>query len=66
VDVGDHSGGANLVVERSGWLVHDEVVGARGGEVAGEDNGCNRRGEEVSRARGEVAELKNYLNWTGT
>ena len=49
-----------------GWLVHGEVAGAHGGEVAGEANGCNRRGEEVSRARGEVVELKNYLNWPGT
>jgi hypothetical protein len=51
-----------LVVGRSGWPVHGEVAGTHGGEVAGEANVCNRRGEEVSHARGEVVELKNYLN----
>jgi hypothetical protein len=47
-------------------LVHGEVVGARGGEVAGKANGCNRRGEKVCRARGEVVELKSYTNLTRT
>jgi hypothetical protein len=55
-----------LVVGRSGWPIHGEVVGARGGEVTGEANGCNRRGENVCRARGEVAELKSYTNLTRT
>jgi hypothetical protein len=55
-----------LVVGRSGWPIHGEVVGARGGEVTGEANGCNRRGEKVCRARGEVAELKSYTNLTRT
>jgi hypothetical protein len=40
--------------------------GLRGGEIAGEANGCNRRGEKVCRARGEVAELKSYTNLTRT
>ena len=50
----------------SGRPVHGEVVGARGGEVAGEANRCNKRGEKVCRARGEVAELKSYTNLTRT
>jgi hypothetical protein len=29
----------NLAGGRSGWLVHGEVAGARGGEVAGEATG---------------------------
>jgi hypothetical protein len=64
--VGDHGGGVNLVGGCSGRPVHGEVVGARGGEVAGEANGCNKRGEKVCRARGEVAELKSYTNLTRT
>jgi hypothetical protein len=55
-----------LVVGRSGWPVHGEVADARGGEVASEANGCNRRGEKVCRARDEVAELKSYTNLTRT
>jgi hypothetical protein len=35
---------------RSGWPVHGDVAGARGGEVAGEATGHNRR-------RGVRAEL---------
>jgi hypothetical protein len=63
--VGDHGGGVNLVGGCSGRPVHGEVVDTRGGEVAGEANGCNKRGEKVCRARGEVAELKSYTNLTG-
>jgi hypothetical protein len=55
-----------LVVGRSGWPVHGEVAGARVGEVPGEANRCNRRGEKVCRARDEVAELKSYTNLTRT
>jgi hypothetical protein len=40
--------------------------GLRGGEIAVEANGCNRRGKKVCRARGEVAELKSYTNLTRT
>jgi hypothetical protein len=49
-----------------GTAVHGEVAGARGGEVAGEANEYNRRGEKVCRARGEVVELKSYTNLTRT
>jgi hypothetical protein len=49
-----------------GTAVHGEVMGARGDEVAGEANECNRRGEKVCRARGEVVELKSYTNLTRT
>jgi hypothetical protein len=62
--VGDHGGGVNLVGGCSG--VHGEVAGARDGEAAGEANGCNKRGEKVCRARGEVVELKSYNNLTRT
>jgi hypothetical protein len=64
--VGDHGGGINLGGGCSGRLVHGEVAGARGGEVADEANMCNRLGEKVCRARGEVAELKSYTNLTRT
>jgi hypothetical protein len=64
--VGDYGGGINLVGGCSGRLVHGEVAGAHGGEVAGEANGCNRRGEKVRRVHGEVAELKSYNNLTRT
>jgi hypothetical protein len=43
--LGDHGGGVNLVGGCSGQPFHGEVAGARGGEVAGEANGCNRRGK---------------------
>jgi hypothetical protein len=36
VGVGDNGGWVNLVGGCSGQSVHDEVVGARGGEIAGE------------------------------
>jgi hypothetical protein len=64
--VGDHGGGANLAGGCLGWPVHGEVAGACGGEVAGEANRCNRRGEKVRRARGEVAEFNSYTNFTRT
>jgi hypothetical protein len=50
--------GANLAGGCLGWPVHGAVVGARGGEVAGEANGAIGVGKTVCRARGEVAELK--------
>jgi hypothetical protein len=43
--VGDHGGGANLAGGCLGWLVHGAVVGARGGEVAGEANGAIGEGK---------------------
>jgi hypothetical protein len=66
IRVGYHGGGVNLVGGCSGRPVHDEVAGARGGEVAGEATAYNKRGEKVCRARGEVAELKSYTNLTRT
>jgi hypothetical protein len=45
---------------RSGWPVHGEVAGARGGEVAGEATGHNRRRGSVCCTRGKVAELESY------
>jgi hypothetical protein len=42
VGVGDHGGGVNLAEGCLGRLVHDEVVGARGGGIAGEVVGRNR------------------------
>jgi hypothetical protein len=41
VGVGDHGGGVNLAGGVLGWSVRGEVVGARGGEVAGDACGCN-------------------------
>jgi hypothetical protein len=41
--VGDHGGGVNLTGGGLGWSVHGAVVGARGGEVAGEAAERNRR-----------------------
>jgi hypothetical protein len=46
----------------SGWPVHDEVAGARYGEVAGEATEHNRRRESVCCTRGAVAKLKSYSN----
>jgi hypothetical protein len=36
VGVGDHGGGVNLAERCSGWPVHGEVAGVRGGGIAGE------------------------------
>jgi hypothetical protein len=66
IGVGDYGGGVNLVGGCTGRPVHGEVAGALGCEVAGEANGCNRRGKKVRRVRGEVAELKSYNNLTRT
>jgi hypothetical protein len=41
--VGGHGGGVNLTDGDLGWPVHGVVAGARGGEVAGEAAGRNRR-----------------------
>jgi hypothetical protein len=41
--IGDHEGGVNLIGGGLGWPVHSVVVGARGGEVAGEAAERNRR-----------------------
>jgi hypothetical protein len=41
--VGDHGGRSNLAGGCLGWLVHGAVAGARGGEVAGEATGRNKR-----------------------
>jgi hypothetical protein len=47
VGVGDHGGGVNLAGGVLGRSVHGEVAGARGGEVANEATGCNRRRRSV-------------------
>jgi hypothetical protein len=60
--VGGHGGGVNLLGGHSGWPVHGEVAGFRGGEVAGEATGRDRRGRKVRCACGEVAKLMNYIN----
>jgi hypothetical protein len=52
--VGGHGGGVNLVGGHSGWSVHGEVVGSRGGEVAG----------EAYRA-GYVREVGALCSWRG-
>jgi hypothetical protein len=54
--------GVNLASGRSGWPIHGEVAGARGGEVAGEATGRNRRRGSACCTRGAVAELKSYSN----
>jgi hypothetical protein len=41
-EVGDYGGGANLAGGRSGWPVHGEVAGVRGGGITGEVAGRNR------------------------
>jgi hypothetical protein len=46
----------------SGWPVHGEVVGARGGEVVDEATGHNRRRGSACCTRGAVVELKSYSN----
>jgi hypothetical protein len=43
VGVGDHGGMSNLAGGCLGWLDHGVVVGARGGEVADEASGRNKR-----------------------
>jgi hypothetical protein len=57
VGVGGHGGGVNLAGGHSGWPVHGEVAGSRGGEVAGKKGGNGAeldwfqgRGEEVAEA----------------
>jgi hypothetical protein len=45
-----------------GWLVHGAVVGARGGEVAGEAAERNRRQGWVHCVCEGMAKLKNYIN----
>jgi hypothetical protein len=62
VGVGSHGGGVNLTSRHLGWPVHGEVVGSRGGEVAGGATGCDRQRRRVRCACGEVAELVNYIN----
>jgi hypothetical protein len=64
VGVGGHGGGVNLAGGRSGWPVHGEVAGSRGGDVAGGATGRNRRRRSVCYACGAVAELKSYRNLT--
>jgi hypothetical protein len=44
---GDHGGRVNLTGGGLGWPVHGAVVGARGGEVAGEAAERKRRWGEV-------------------
>jgi len=44
--------------------VHGEVAGARGGEIAGEAAGRNRRRGWVRCAREDMVKLKSYNNWT--
>jgi hypothetical protein len=45
-----------------GWPVHGTVVGARGGEVAGEAAERNRRWGWVHCFCEGMAKLKNYMN----
>jgi hypothetical protein len=45
--VGDHGGGVNLTGGDFGVAGPRRVAGARGGEVAGEATGCDRRREVV-------------------
>jgi hypothetical protein len=40
--VGSYGDGVNLATGHSGWPVHGEVAGSRGGEVAGEATGRDR------------------------
>jgi hypothetical protein len=47
VVVGGHGGGVNLTDGGLGWPVHGAVVGAHGGEVAGEDTRCDGLREAV-------------------
>jgi hypothetical protein len=61
--VGDHGGGVNLTSGGLGCPIHGAVVGARGGEVAGEVAERNRWGE-VHCDRECVAELKHQSNST--
>jgi hypothetical protein len=60
--VGDHGGRANLAGGCLGWPVHGTLVGARGGEVAGEADSCNRRRGWVHCVCEGMAKLKNYMN----
>jgi hypothetical protein len=57
-----HGGGVNFAGGHSGWPVHGEVVGSRGGEVFGEATGHDRPGRRARCACGEVAKLVNYIN----
>jgi hypothetical protein len=60
--VGDHGGRSNLAGGCLGWLIHDAVAGARGGEVADEAAERNRRRRWVHCVCGGKANLKNYIN----
>jgi hypothetical protein len=62
--VGDHRGGVNLTGGDLVWPAHGAVVGARGGEVAGEAAERNRRWGELPCDRECVAELKHQINST--
>jgi hypothetical protein len=62
--VGGHGGGVNWASGRSGWLIHGEVAGSRGGEVVGGATGRNRRRRSACYGCGAVAELKSYSNLT--
>jgi hypothetical protein len=61
---GDHRGGVNLTAGGLWRLVRGVVAGVHGGEVAGEDAGCNRRWGGVPRDRECVAELRALVNRT--
>jgi hypothetical protein len=60
--VGGHGGGVNLTGGGLGWPVHGAVVGARGGEVAGEAVERNRRWKRVRRDREGVVNLASLPN----
>jgi hypothetical protein len=62
--LGGHGGRVNLAGGHSGWPVHGEVAGSRGGKVAGGATGRNRRRRSACYACGAVAELKSYSNLT--
>jgi hypothetical protein len=47
-----------------GRPIHGEVVGYRGGEVAGEATGRDRGRRVVRRVRGEMVKFVNHFNLT--
>jgi hypothetical protein len=53
-----------LVGGHLGWPVLGEVAGTRGGGIAGEVAGRNRRMGWVRCARDVMVKLKSYNNWT--
>jgi hypothetical protein len=64
LELGDHGGGANLVGGSLGWPVHSEVVGFRGGKVAGKATRHDRGKRMVRFVRGEVVMFVNHFNLT--